>query len=258
MTDIIKLPRNDSQLDNVHDSQSLGSQVSALWHDAYEHRGALAAVAAGAAVTGAVYAAEHTSLGRALGLAKNVLVIEDTEMFSRQIKRSLANQGENVTVLKGIHSLKPFVGILEDDSTRAINLHKVKAAFVDGDLVGELRGPDIVPALRNKNVFTVAMSSEKPVNDEMRALGAGLGAPKPVVMQMLWEDYLRLPYAIRDPVNSQTGMDDLWSRFLEPSVLARRKELNFQMTREFGSDTFWDRAPGDVPRPTFKPRGRDR
>jgi hypothetical protein len=233
MSNIDKLPHKDASPEIKNDTHGLGSQVSALWQDAYENRGAIAAVALGAAVTGASFAAQHTVLGRILGLSRNTLVIEDASILSHCIKRSLASQGEKVTILKGIESLKPFVGILENGSTRAINLRKFRAAFVDGDLDGKLRGPDIVPALREKKVFTVAMSTETEVNDKMISLGANLGAQKPVVMQMLQQDRLRVPQAIKEPARAQADLDNLRKHFQDPDQVKYRKEMEKQMMKEY-------------------------
>ncbi|MDR3613905.1 MAG: hypothetical protein P4L53_10065 [Candidatus Obscuribacterales bacterium] len=233
MSDIDKLPAKDSQSEVKSDTHSIGSQVSALWKDAYEHPRAAAAVAAGAAVVGVGLAAEHTPLGRMLGLAKDVLVIEDTSLFSHCITRSLTSQGEKVTILNGIESLKPFVGILEDGSTKAFNLHKVKAAFVDGDLLGKLHGPDVVPVLHDKRVFTVAMSSDPEINDLMVWHGANLGAQKPVIMQALKEDQLRVPQAMKNPFETQAALDEKRVHFNDPIEVSHRKKMERDMMTEF-------------------------
>jgi hypothetical protein len=233
MSDIDKLPAKDSPSEIKSDTHSLGSQVSALWKDAYEHPREVAAVAVGAAVVGVGLAAEHTALGRVLGLSKDILVIEDTSMFSHCIKRSLLRQGENVSIITGVESLKPFVGILEDGSKQTLNLHKFRAAFVDGNLEGILHGSDIVPALRRKNVFTVAMSSETEINNGMVALGANLGAQKPVIMQMLKEDRLRVPQAIKAPTSAQADLDNMREHFQDANVISRRKDMEREMMTEF-------------------------
>jgi hypothetical protein len=233
MSDMDKLPAKDSPSEVKSDTHSFGSQVSALWKDAYEHPGEIAAVVAGAAVIGVGLAAEHTALGRVLGLSKNILVIEDTSLYSHCLKRSLLSQGENVSIIKGVESLKPFVGILEDGSKKTLNLHKFRAAFLDGNLEGQFHGPDVVPTLRGKNVFTVAMSSEAEVNDTMLAKGANLGAQKSVVLQMLREDRLRVPHAIKTPANAQADLDNMREHFQDPNVVSRRKGMEKEMMTEF-------------------------
>jgi len=233
MSEIDRQPDRNLKAETKNESPSLGSQVSALWHDAYENRGAIGAVAAGVAVAGVAYAAEHTALGRVLGLSKDILVIEDTSLFSHCIQRSLLSQGEKVTIIKGIESLKPFIGILEDDSTKALNLHKFRAAFVDGNLIGKFHGPDIVPALKDKNVFAVAMSSEPKVNDQMVALGADIAAQKSIVMQMLRENDLRVPQAIKEPARLQADLNESRVHFNEPAQVAKRKNMEREIMAEF-------------------------
>jgi hypothetical protein len=164
-------------------------------------------------------------------------VFEDTSLFADCIANSLAKQGErNVTVLEGVESLKPFVGILRGGERIPINLHKVKAAFVDGSLEGKLHGPDIVPALHDKNIFTVAMSTEKKVNDSMVSLGADLGAQKPVVIQMVYTDKLRVPEAIDDPVKSQADLDYLRTHFKDPEQVKDRKKMESEMMTKFNQE----------------------
>lgn len=214
---------------NSHDA----SEPSSLWRDAYEHKGAIAGAAVGAALVAGVAAVEHTPLGRMLGLAKKVLVIEDTSIFAHCIKKSLLKQGENVTVLKGIESLKPFVGIAEDGSKQPLNLNKFRAAFVDGNLFGKLNGPDIVPTLHGKRVFTIAMSSEKETNEAMLGLGANMGAQKPVIMQALREDSLRVPQSVKNPFETQGRLNNMRDHFHDPADTERRRVMEKEMMTEF-------------------------
>ena len=233
MSNLNSFSHNDASSPVKNEASNTPHHSLNLWHDAYEHRGAIAAAAVGTAAVVAAAVVEHTPVGRALGLAKGLLVVEDTALFSHCISKSLLAQGEKLTIIRGVESLKPFVGILENGDKKAFNLNKIRAAFVDGDLVGNHQGPAVAEALGKKSVFTIAMSSDNDINKVMITKGATIGEQKSVIMQALREDTLRVDEAMKDPMRTQAELDDRQFHFNDKAQTTRRRQMEKELMDEF-------------------------
>jgi len=163
---------------------------------------------------------------------KNILVIEDWQPIARAIKALLEESGHQVTWLVGAssHQLTDggviLSGLTADGQTVEVDCRQYQTAFVDGQVEGNLQGPALVELLVASKVACCGMSTDSKINDEMTALGATLGAKKPVVLAALVSRRLRAESVERPTRTLVTMLGNLQSRLMSPEFQDLRHECD--------------------------------
>jgi hypothetical protein len=212
--------------------QDAYSGAQSLWHTACDNPWATAAVVGGLAAGTALLVASRGRLASALGLARpNVLIIEDTPFMGRALQWTAEEQGTRATWITGVKSLNPFTAMREGGETLPLNLRRFNMALVDGQLPGELQGPNIVGELARNRVFSIGMSSVDSMNAEMIQNGAQIAARKPVVFSALVDGKLNLRQVLGSSQQTQSYLDSLSASFLDPAQEATRERANVVLKR---------------------------
>jgi DNA-binding response OmpR family regulator len=110
----------------------------------------------------------------------NILLFEDDPGMSTCICDMLEARGRNVTALYGIKCFnrEKIIGITPGGANVELSLADYDLAVVDGKLVGDYDGWDVVPHLVDEGVVCIAHSSEDAFNRRMKDQGAAYQALK--------------------------------------------------------------------------------
>ncbi|MDR3613851.1 MAG: hypothetical protein P4L53_09790 [Candidatus Obscuribacterales bacterium] len=109
-----------------------------------------------------------------------IILFEDDAGISTSISDMLEARGHVVMALYGIKRFKreKIIGITPDGLNVEVTLADYDLAVVDGKLVGDYYGWDIVPYLVDEDVLCIAHSSEAAFNRRMQEHGAAYQALK--------------------------------------------------------------------------------
>jgi len=173
---------------------------------------------------------------------KNILVIEDSKPFAKAIKALLEGAGHQVTWLVGANSHQItdggviLVGLTDEGKTQDIDCRQYQAAFVDGQLKGNIQGPDLVKLLVQSKVACCGMSSQSDMNEEMLTFGATMAYKKPVVVAGLMSARLSVS-AVLSPTRSELSkLAFLERRFISPQFETLRDQADALLTSYIGED----------------------
>lgn len=116
----------------------------------------------------------------------NVLLIEDNCAKATEIVNAVQAAGHTCNWVTGMLQVgEEATAILPSGNTGTIRLREYEVALVDGCLVGELYGWDIVPSLVRCGVICIGISGGGDFNPKLRQAGARLACPKERVIANL-------------------------------------------------------------------------
>lgn len=181
-------------------------EPSSLWNSAYAHRielgvGTVAALAAAAAL--------HLN-----AKGSEVLVVEAAPFIGKAMRESLAAAGHKVTWVSELKSLKPLVGVTEENGHVFLNPRRFGTAFIDPNHVSfdSVDFQQVAPYLRKAHVRTVGTSVMEAVNKEMLASGFDLAGNKTTVLTSLVDHRLDLRQIERAPAQAQAVLENLQTK----------------------------------------------
>ena len=163
---------------------------------------------------------------------KNILVIEDWAPIAKAIKALLEGAGHTVTWLVGASAYQNtdggFIlsGLTADGQTVTIDCRQFQLAFVDGQLLGAIQGPELVNLLVHSNVVCLGMSTETRLNNEMMAVGATMAFKKPVVLAGLLSDKLSVEAVFAPTRSIVSRLNFLQSRFTTAQFTSLRNQTD--------------------------------
>ncbi|HNB24436.1 MAG TPA: hypothetical protein PKZ32_18585 [Candidatus Melainabacteria bacterium] len=194
-----------------------------LWQAAYENPGKTALIVGGTALAVGAAIASRGKLAEMIPAMKNrVLVVEDSPFFGPAFKETLEQQGNRVTLITGAEDVAALKsGIVTAPGGKQIPLHleRYQAAFVDGDLVGNVTGAQVVKELSAKHVSSVGMSSQVAPNMEMLKEGAIAAELKPSVFGALVNRDISVRGVLKNPGEVQGKLDSYKRRYFEDSSI---------------------------------------
>jgi CheY-like chemotaxis protein len=122
-----------------------------------------------------------------------VLIIEDEPLNQMSFEDALVDAGHEVTVIGGA-SLEggQLIGF-GNDGDLALDLTKFDFAVVDGNLIGDMKGWEIVPLLVAAGITCIGISAD--CNDKIVAAGAKAAHAKPFSIRLLPEAIEKLSMA---------------------------------------------------------------
>ncbi|MBX9950468.1 MAG: hypothetical protein K2Y39_14970 [Candidatus Obscuribacterales bacterium] len=221
----------DAVADNTDNHSASHTDAShSLWQAVYENPGKTALVVGGTAlVVGAAVASRGKLAELIPGLKNKVLVVEDSPFFGPAFKETLEQQGNKVTLITGaedVAALKSGMVMAPGGKQIPVHLERYKAAFVDGELAGNVTGAQVVKELSAKHVTSVGMSSQVAPNLEMLREGAIAAELKPSVFGALVRRDISVPGILRNPGEVQGKLEAYKQRyFLDNSIGDKASEI---------------------------------
>lgn len=114
-----------------------------------------------------------------------VLIIEDEPLNQMCFEDSLVAAGHEVTVIGGAYQQDNQLIGFGNDGDLPLDLTAFDYAVVDGNLIGDMKGWDIVPLLVAAGITCIGISGN--CNDKIVAAGARAAFAKPFSMRQLPE-----------------------------------------------------------------------
>lgn len=196
---------------------------NSLWQAAYENPGTTALVVGGTALAvGAVIASRGKLAELIPGMKNRVLVVEDSPFFGPAFKETLEAQGNKVDLITGaddVAALKSGVAMAPGGKHIPVHLERYHAAFVDGDLAGNVTGAQVVKELSAKHVSSVGMSSQVAPNLEMLKEGAVAAELKPSVFGALVNRDISVRGVLRKPGEVQGQLESYKTRYFQDNSI---------------------------------------
>lgn len=117
-----------------------------------------------------------------------LLLVEDDRTFGQAFKAFLTAQGHEVTWLRSVDTLDPFVGTDGSGTKVAVEASNFSLALIDGQLDKSPveKGEDVTAQLLAQGLKVLGISSQDKPNQEMVRLGAVGAANKAVVFVSLY------------------------------------------------------------------------
>ena len=116
----------------------------------------------------------------------NILIAEDFRPMAKAIMEVLEPLGHTVTMVAGFKDLESLRAVDYDGKSEILlNAKDFDLAFVDGDLFGSFKGPEVVTRLVLAGVPCFGISTIEEMNAEMVANGAAFAGNKAVVFVLL-------------------------------------------------------------------------
>lgn len=228
--------------DNVETQPAAAADGShSLWQAVYENPGKTALAVGGTALVVGAAIASRGKLAKLMPGAKNdVLLVEDSPIFGSAIKETLEKQGNRVTWVTGakdVKALKAGVVTTPDGSAVPMHFDRFQAAFVDGDLIGNVTGAQVVEKLSAQHVASVGISSQPAMNVEMLKEGAVAAGLKPSVFGALFNREITVAGIFKKPGAVQGQIDDYQARYLaDHSIGKRATDLVMRTMNRLGTD----------------------
>ena len=210
-----------------------------LWQAVYEHPGETALIVGGTALAVGAAIATRGRLAKLLPGAKNeVLLVEDSPFFAAAFRETLEAQGNKVTTIAGaenVNALRAGIGLGADGKAVQVPLSRFNAAFVDGDLAGNVTGAQVVERLAAKHISSVGISSQPSMNKEMLEQGAVAAGLKPSVFGALVNKDISVAGVLKKPGTIQGQIDDYQRRYLaDRTVGSRAEQIIKDVMKRFG------------------------
>lgn len=114
-----------------------------------------------------------------------VLVIEDEPLNAMCFEDALDAAGHQVTVIAGAQSAGDKLVGFGNDGDLPLDLTAFDIAVVDGNLIGDMKGWEIVPILVAAGITCIGVSGD--CNDKIVAAGAKAAFAKPFRLRLLTE-----------------------------------------------------------------------
>ncbi|MCC6978995.1 MAG: hypothetical protein IT343_11785 [Candidatus Melainabacteria bacterium] len=217
-----------SATDATSSGNGTADSSHSLWKAAYDNPGETALIVGGTALAVGAVIASRGRLAKLMPRAKNeVLLVEDSPFFATAFKETLEAQGNKVTAIAGakdLSSLRAGIGLGLDGKPVQVPLGRFNAAFVDGDLAGNVTGAQVVERLTAKHVSSVGISSQKAMNEEMLQQGAVAAGLKPSVFGALVNKDISVASVLKKPGTIQGQVDDYQRRYLADRTVGERAE----------------------------------
>ena len=129
-----------------------------------------------------------------------ILLVEDCRFMARAIKQLLENEDHQVQWIVGLrhradNQCHEIVGLNQDGQSQvSISPLDYDLAIVDGQLEGDLDGPQVVQCLRlaNGKLPILAISTEEKLNADMMQHGAAFSLRKPCFFTALHSGVLKV------------------------------------------------------------------
>ena len=221
----------DAVADNADSESGAHADAShSLWQAVYENPGKTALLVGGTAlVVGAAVASRGKIAELIPGLKNKVLVVEDSPFFGPAFKETLERQRNEVTLITGaedVAALKSGIVTAPGGKQIPVHLERYQAAFVDGELAGNVTGAQVVKELSAKHVSSVGMSSQIAPNAEMLREGAIAAELKPSVFGALVRKEISVPGILRNPGEVQGQLESYKRRyFIDNSIGDKASEI---------------------------------
>lgn len=140
----------------------------------------------------------------------------------KQIIRWL-HEGHKVTLVKGLASIEPLVGIGAMGARMPIEL-PLDLAIVDALNSENPSGPQIVEAFERLGIFCVGTGTLPETQQQLKAAGARVAANKSALIGAIFHRAIKLADLVADPQRVQEQLDAFGAEYKQNCKLRKRLE----------------------------------